>query len=132
MSSETPSQPRTARPAVTEPNEGDVSFPGLLRPYVLTGGRTRATGEDLDIETIVSTASHIAPSNLNLERERIATLCKEPCSIAELASHLDLPLGVARFLASEMVTAGILTKHQLTNNNDNRLIEKLIRGVRAL
>lgn len=117
---------------MTEPNESEDSSPGLLRPYVLTGGRTRATGEDLDIETIVSTASHVAPSELNLESERIAVLCKEPCSIAELASHLDLPLGVARFLASEMVTAGTLTKHELTNNSDNALIEKLIRGVRAL
>lgn len=104
-----------------------------LRPYILTGGKTRTAGPELDIETIL-TGTHSAPATQSLtsEQRRILERCREPCSIAELASHLDLPLGVARYLASEMVSKGALRPHQTTSHEDDALIERLIRGIQAI
>lgn len=104
----------------------------LVRPYVITGGRTRATAADLAVETVVSTAARTDAAALGFERGKIARLCAEPLSIAEISSHLDVPLGVSRVLVTDMVTEGLLDPHRRADGYDEQLIEALIEGIRAL
>ncbi len=104
----------------------------MVRPYVITGGRTRATPADLAIETVVSVASQTEPDDLGFERAKIATLCAEPLSIAEISSYLDVPLGVSRVLVTDMVSEGLLDSHHRANAHDAGFIEALIEGIRAL
>ena len=102
-----------------------------VRPYVITGGRTRATSSDLPIETVVAADSdHKAP--LAFERLAIFRLCATPQSIAELAALLDIPLGVARVLVSDMVADGLLRPHATANPSDAVFIQQLIEGIRSL
>jgi hypothetical protein len=70
-----------------------------VRPYAMTGGRTRPTHDALEIETLVSTTSTVdlAPK-LTVEQRAIAVLCHDILSIAEVSAKLHLPLGVVRIL----------------------------------
>jgi len=75
----------------------------LVRPYAVTGGRTRPDYE-LAIEALVSTtrlgdrsAESTAP-----ERQQICDLCRRARSVAEIAAYLRMPLGVARVLVGDM------------------------------
>lgn len=119
-------------PALDGPETGDDVDASLVRPYVITGGRTRATTADLAVETVVTTARRTDATTLGFERGKIAALCVEPLSIAELSSHLDVPLGVSRVLVTDMVTEGLLDSHDRAEGCDVELIEALIEGIRAL
>ena len=104
----------------------------LVRPYVITGGRTRALGTDLPLETVVRTTTAGTTASLNFEREAIANHCAEPQSIAELAGRLDVPLGIARVLVSDLVSEGMLLADGAADCSDASLIEQLIEGIRSL
>ena len=109
-----------------------------VRPYALTGGRTRPV-EDLAIETIVKATVHglAQASQLTLERKRILTLCVVPMSIAEVSAHLHLPLGVARVLVGDMSAEALLETNRLPvarpgDRPDIKLLERVLDGLQAL
>jgi len=109
-----------------------------VRPYALTGGRTRSQ-HDLPIEAIVkSTLRGLSmASRLTLERKQIITLCTAPISIAEVSAHLKVPLGVARVLVGDMIGEGLLETNQTpTTRADHRpdvkLLERVLDGLQAL
>jgi hypothetical protein len=82
----------------------------VVRPYALTGGRTRPSGEAIDMLALVSSAD-VPVDELVLEPEYLAVmhLCRPPKPVADLASDLDLPLGVIRILLSDMREHGLIT-----------------------
>lgn len=104
----------------------------LVRPYIITGGETQASSSDLPIEAVVATAADAPTEQLVLERGAIADLCTEPTSIAEVAAELHLPLGVARFLVTDLAARGYLTASARAHNADADLLKRLIEGIRAL
>ena len=63
---------------MTSPNARPAPEPQRVRPYAMTGGRTRPTHDDLEIETLVSTNStgEEAPK-LTVEQRAIAALCRD-------------------------------------------------------
>jgi hypothetical protein len=86
---------------------GTDEEPGLdrrrVRPYAMTGGRTRPTHDDLEIEALVSTTSvGERTPKLTVEQRAIAALCHDLLSIAEVSARLHLPLGVIRVLVDDM------------------------------
>ena len=105
----------------------------LIRPYVMTGGRTRPEGPELPIESLVMTSPSTNFDQLTYEEAKIATACTSPMSIAEVAASLDLPLGVARILVADLVADGLLDTNPTTDDTPTtHLIERLIAGIRAL
>lgn len=112
----------------------------LVRPYALIGGRTRTAHDDLELETLVSTISLGETSSLggpaprlNLERRSIALLCRDLLSVAEIAAHLDLPLGVVRVLVGDMAAEGLVTVYRPVsdgNRPDVTLLERVLNGLR--
>jgi hypothetical protein len=82
----------------------------FVRPFVITGGRTRANDASLRMETLVHTAAAglggpgTGRGGLTFEHARIVDLCREPASIAEVAAKLDVPLGVATVLVADLVS----------------------------
>ncbi|MEM9131117.1 MAG: DUF742 domain-containing protein [Actinomycetota bacterium] len=117
---------------MTEHDPSEVGESSAVRPYVITGGRTRAAKADLDVETVVETRHDVAVDDLDFERRAIAERCQEPLSIAEVASHLQLPLGVARVLACDMVDEELLVAHGTADTGDRALLERLREGIRSL
>jgi hypothetical protein len=102
----------------------------------MTGGRTRPTGTDLEIEALVSTTAlgERAPK-LTVEQRAIATLCRDILSVAEVAAKLELPLGVARVLVGDMADEGLVVVHRPAQPGDRpdlALLERVLYGLRAI
>lgn len=123
-----------------DPHEADAPS---VRPYMVTGGRTRPAGEDLPIEALVervtdpapapvpaprsdvrSSSTYLAPrlpkpvgraSLAGPESRRILELTEgRYLSVAEISAHAHLPVGVVRVLVSDLAEAGEVRIHGLT------------------
>ena len=78
---------------MASPAEQPASNRRRVRPYAMTGGRTRPTHHALEIEALVFTTSVGEPTpKLTVEQRAIATLCRDLLSIAEVSAQLPLPL----------------------------------------
>ena len=108
----------------------------LVRPYALTGGRTRAKVGDLPIEAlIVSNVGAAIDRDLRHEARRIVELCQAPLGLAELSARLHVPLGVARVLVGDLVAEGLVEVHRPQNGSGRpsvRLLERVLDGLQAL
>ena len=83
----------------------------LVRPFVLTQGRTRSQRRDLRVETLLRRTDLEAASALLPEQQAMLDRCIEPRSVAEVAADLGLVLGVVAVIADDLVTAGYLEVH---------------------
>jgi hypothetical protein len=107
-----------------------------VRPYALTGGRTRARTE-LAIETILvrTAAGDVRAERMPMEKGDILRLCREPSSLAEISAHCHIPLGVARVLAGDLCDEGFLDFNRDHASGDRpslRLLERVFDGLQAL
>jgi len=119
------------------PRRDPGRHPRIVRPYVLTRGRTHAPGPVLPLETGVRavTTIEMLPMDSAPESRRIVELCQPSLSLAELAARLMLPVGVVRVLVADLVEAAILAAddpHSAEVATDLRLLERLLDGIRAL
>lgn len=82
----------------------------VIRPYVLTGGRAADDAGEFDLVAVVGSTSAPPPERLLLspEHERILGWCRSPRSVAEIASDLDLALGVVRVLLGDLFDHGLI------------------------
>jgi hypothetical protein len=111
----------------------------LVRPYYMTGGRTRPAHahDDLELETLVSTTAlgETSPKLGGVERRAIVALCRDLLSIAEVSARLDLPLGVARILIGDMADQGFLILHRPASVGDRpdlALLQRVLYGLNKL
>jgi hypothetical protein len=111
--------------------------PRLVPVYAITRGRTRSVGEDLPWEAMVTTtASGLnALDRLRFEQADILELCKRPISVAEVAAHIQVPMGVARVLVSDLSSGGLLSVHRPNLDADGRpsieVLEQLLAGLKS-
>ena len=111
----------------------------LVRPYAMTGGRTRPRYQ-LAIEALVHTSAEPAKLQGQLpEHQRICRLCYEIKSVAEISALLTIPLGVARILVADLAEAGLVAIHQPGGGDtdsdgqpDVTLLERVLSGLRKL
>jgi hypothetical protein len=108
-----------------------------VRPYTRTGGRTR-TAHDLALEALVSTSDDGRRYRgvRTPEHRQICDICLDTRSIAEIAAHLRLPLGVVKVLVGDMADAGLVLIHQteliLGDSSSRAFMERVLQGLRAL
>ncbi|MFE2145718.1 DUF742 domain-containing protein [Streptomyces sp. NPDC059456] len=138
-------QPQQVQPphrARQQPQRGVPQAPKahnpLVRPYAMTGGRTRPRYQ-LAIEALVSTTADPARLQGQLpEHQRICRLCQEIKSVAEISALLSIPLGVARILVADLAEAGLVAIHQPGGDEsaggqpDVTLLERVLSGLRKL
>jgi hypothetical protein len=110
------------------PEEGDL---GLVRPFSLTGGRTRSIVDHLPIEATIEAAPDAPAAPLRHERARIVELCASPTSIAEIAVDLRVPLGVARVLVGDLLADEHVVVHTAIPIN-RALLERILAGLEEL
>jgi hypothetical protein len=109
----------------------------LVRPYTRTGGRTRPD-YDLAIEALVSTSDRgwEMEEALLAEHRSICGLCMDTKSVAEVAAHLRLPLGVVRVLIGDMAGMGLVVIHSTDAVVGDRpsmdFLERVLSGLRRL
>jgi uncharacterized protein DUF742 len=110
-------QPPAQHPREQPPDQPDSPTPAdsgedsLVRPFFVTGGRTRPLHDGLRVETLVTAPPAALHAPLRFESRRIVELCQKPRSVAEVAVGLGVPLGVARVLVADLVTEGYVTCH---------------------
>ncbi len=108
-----------------------------VRPYLLTGGRTKADIE-LALETTLETTDEgtQARPGLTLERLQIIDVCHQPIPLVELAARLRLPLQVVRVLVGDLVTEGLLNANAGPRTTSERpdlaLLERVLDGLQHL
>jgi hypothetical protein len=85
---------------------------GRVRPFIMTGGRTRAERRDLRVETLLQSTGRDLPEHLAPEQTAILRACMHPTSVAEVAAALSLVLGVVTVLAGDLIAEGLLEVHQ--------------------
>lgn len=109
----------------------------LVRPFTLTGGRTRPSRADFTLITSV-TAVHPPPAGLRRpqpEQARILRLCAEPIVVAELATRLDLPVSVVVIMLCDLLEAGRITTRPprpVSGPPDMDLLQKVRDGLGRL
>jgi hypothetical protein len=115
---------------------GDQVSSSLVRPYAVTGGRTKPSYQ-LQIEAMVS-ASHYEARDLSVlspECQSILGYCRDWRSVAEISAVLRMPLGVARVLIGDMAMEGLVRVHQAEHGQgrpDLNLLERVLSGLRKL
>ncbi len=131
-------QPVQPAPRSPEASPGRAAHNPLVRPYAMTGGRTRPRYQ-LAIEALVHTTAqpHQLQGQLP-EHQRICNLCHEIKSVAEISALLSIPLGVARILVADLAEAGLVAIHQPGGDEnaggqpDVTLLERVLSGLRKL
>lgn len=115
-----------------------MSDPGprdrLVRPYVLTRGRTRPQGAPLPMEALVSAtrSSEVGTAGLSHEERLITMLCQHwTISVAEIAARIDVPLGVARVLIGDLAHHGLLEIGDTSDTPDVALLKEVLHGLLA-
>ncbi|HEY4023376.1 MAG TPA: DUF742 domain-containing protein [Pseudonocardiaceae bacterium] len=103
----------------------------LIRPFMVTGGRTRPLHDGLKLETMVYAQPAALSAPLQFEQRRAIELAQEPITVAELASALDLPIGVARVLIADLYTGSYLSLRE-PSELPTQTIERIRDLVRAL
>jgi hypothetical protein len=106
--------------------------PDLVRPFLMTQGRTRPSTPALRVETLVETAVGADLGRLVFEHRSIAHLCADPHSIAEISARLRIPLGVVRVLVADLHDGGVLAVHEARGEIGLDVIDRIIRRVEAL
>jgi uncharacterized protein DUF742 len=115
--------------------EPDAEAESIVRPFIVTGGRTRPTDERLRVETLVTALPSALSAPLSFERRHIVEICQRPLSVAEIANSLATPIGVARVIIADLVAERYVTVEQPMNLRDStsvQLLERIRDGVRAL
>jgi DNA-directed RNA polymerase specialized sigma24 family protein len=106
----------------------------LVRPHVVTDGRAHPTRNVFDLVTLVTVVND-RKTGPNPEKRRIVRLCRGGAlSVAEVASHLDLPVGIVKVLLSDLVDSGhisIQAPGPETRPADSRLLQEVLDGLRA-
>ncbi|MFC4001804.1 DUF742 domain-containing protein [Prauserella oleivorans] len=108
----------------------------LVRPYTVTGGRTRSDRFGLDMMTLVVALPSVAEAgNLSPEYAQIVRLCQRPMSVAEVGAHIDLPLPVVKVLLSDLIEQNYLIFRKaapVSDVPDQHVLQAVLDGIRKL
>ncbi|WP_405609079.1 DUF742 domain-containing protein [Streptomyces sp. NBC_01511] len=121
---------------MTVPTDGpwlDDAAGRLIRPYTVSGGRTRPTVELDLLSLVMATGAAATQMYLGPEHSEALGLCQGPTSVAEIAGHLRLPAVVTKILLSDLMNSGAVTvrpPHNFDNPSDCSLLEAVLDGLR--
>ena len=106
--------------------------------YAFTRGRTRAVGQELPLEAVVTATglSLTSGASLQMESRAIVEMCVRPKSLAEVGAALRVPVGVARVLVGDLANGGYLEVHlPRTADGDggpgHAILGRLLDGLRS-
>ena len=114
----------------------DADAGPVVRPYALTQGRTRHTGESFDlVATVMATRSLTDPGSLAPEHISVLRLARVPTTVADIASDVDLPLGVVRIILADLRELGLVvisTPVVMAERIDKYTLREVLNGLRGL
>jgi hypothetical protein len=109
----------------------------VVRPYAVTRGRARPVAGKFDLISLVIAVRRdpAQEAGLGPEHHAIIALCQRMMSVAEVAAHLDLPVGTIRVLLGDLVARDLIRVREpmITSGlPDDSIFEAVINGLRAL
>ena len=115
----------------------DAEAGPVVRPYALTRGRTRHSGASFDlVATVVTTDMRIPDSGfLAPEHLSVLQLAHAPTTVVDIASDVDLPLGVVRILLADLRELGLITIRApvtMAERVDKNTLMEVLNGLRGL
>ncbi|MCO5974913.1 DUF742 domain-containing protein [Actinoallomurus soli] len=126
--------PQPAPTPVTPPAANQPDEP-LIRPYVLTGGRTHPQRElAVHALTLTTEKGRALAAALTSEQAAICRICEVAVSIAEVSALLNVPLGTARVLVDDMSRQGLVSviSPQQQDGHSTEVLMRVLEGLRAL
>lgn len=117
------------------PGEPEELSADLVRPYVITNGRGLPDNDQFNLITLVTTSDLPRPSQIDPEKRAVLDLCSGGLlSVAEIAGHMKLPIGIVKVLMSDLSADGFLVVRapvppaQLV---DVSLLQEVLNGLQA-
>jgi hypothetical protein len=107
----------------------------VVRPYALTGGLTRPSGQRLDLLDMACAVRNATQSPmLSPEQSEVLHRCQLPVPLVELAADLNLPTGVIRILVSDLRERGLVTilRSKPVGLSDLKILQEVVDGLRRL
>jgi hypothetical protein len=109
----------------------------VVRPYAMTQGRVAPSGGEFDLVAFVVAVvpDGVSMPRLQPEHHAIVSAAWEPISVVELASTLDLSIGVVRVLLGDLRSAGLISLYEppaAAQPHDVDVLKAVVNGLRAL
>ncbi|HEX9033768.1 MAG TPA: DUF742 domain-containing protein [Streptosporangiaceae bacterium] len=109
----------------------------FVRPYAITRGRTAPAAGSvglIDVVVAMTDPELAAGQRLGPEHRQLLARCRQPVTVVDLASDVDLPVGVVRVLLSDLSEHGIvrLVSTQRGPVTNQRLLSEVLDGLQAL
>ncbi|WP_214416670.1 DUF742 domain-containing protein [Sphaerisporangium fuscum] len=109
----------------------------IVRPYVMTRGRTTPSRGRIDLVALVATTAPAIPAEPGFgpEHHAIVEICRRPLSVAEIAARLDLPAGTVRVLLGDLADRGHVAIHEPPREEDLldlEIYQAVLEGLRTL
>jgi hypothetical protein len=109
----------------------------VVRPYAMTQGRVAPSGGEFDLVAFVVAVvpDGVSMPGLQPEHYAIVAAAWEPISVVELASTLDLSIGVVRVLLGDLRSAGLISLYEppaAAQPHDVDVLKAVVNGLRAL
>jgi hypothetical protein len=109
----------------------------VVRPYAMTQGRVAPSGGEFDLVAFVVAVvpDGVSMPGLQPEHHAIVAAAWEPISVVELASTLDLSIGVIRVLLGDLRSAGLISLYEppaAAQPHDVDVLKAVVNGLRAL
>jgi Protein of unknown function (DUF742) len=119
--------------------DGEDGEAAYVRPYTVTGGRTRPSGTDLPFEALIEALPGARLDHSPESRRILALAAGQYLSVAELSAHLHLAVGVVRVLVGDLADEGAVRIHGLTTAPTGTapattlsVLESVLNGISAL
>lgn len=109
----------------------------VVRPYAVARGRTRPRTGQFDLVSVVVATGVPPPDTIWLGPEQLHMLglCRRPVTVADVASDMDLPLGVVRVLLSDLNDQGLVSVLSIPQPREVpnvHVLRKVLNGLKAL
>jgi Protein of unknown function (DUF742) len=108
----------------------------VVRAYALTRGRSRPEGAPFDLVDVVTAPRQRASDlrRLTPEHKQLLELCQQPVVVADLASEVNLALGVVQILLSDLRQRGLVSVVRPASpvRHEESVLQSVLEGLRAL
>ncbi len=108
----------------------------VVRAYAVTRGRSKPEGKAFDLMDVVSAAGQVQVDlrRLSPEHKKLLDLCQHPVVVADLASEVDLALGVVQILLSDLRQRGLVSvvRPAAPLAQAESVLQSVLDGLRAL
>ncbi|MEV0222853.1 DUF742 domain-containing protein [Streptomyces sp. NPDC050704] len=120
-----------------DPDRQEPEAAELVRPYVITNGRDLPAGDQFTLITLVTAAAdqQQRPALLSPEEQSVLQMCSGGyLSVAEIAGHMRLPMGVVKILLSSLAEGGyLMTRAPVERARlvDQQILQEVLDGLKA-